>query len=99
MQTKYKEKSSSHLPKFRKYVNGNRKSSTPPSALPNSYIAYYKGWAHYSAYLGFELGIYENEPLKEVGFLLENIFSSAGMIADIGIHEFGWTKEYKNSEL
>ena len=64
----------------------------PPSALPNSYIAYCKGWAHYSTYLGFELGIYENEPLKEVGFLLENILNSAGMVADIGIHEFGWTK-------
>ena len=39
------------------------------------------------------LGVYENEPMKEIGYLNGDLLRSARLIVDTGIHHFGWTTE------
>ena len=40
------------------------------SILPSyMYGAFKEGWGLYSEYLGYDLGIYQNEPLKELGYI------------------------------
>ena len=41
----------------------------------------------------FNLGLYENEPMKEIGYLNLDLLRSARLIVDTGIHHFGWTTE------
>ena len=57
------------------------------------YIAFKEGWGLYSEYLGYDLGIYENEPLKELGYIKGDILRSARLVVDVGIHKFGWSRQ------
>ena len=71
----------SDLPKFLKHpaVRG----ASVPSTFP-SYTAYSEGWGLYSEFLGHELGVYQNEPRKEIGQLAMNLLRSARLVVDTG---------------
>jgi uncharacterized protein (DUF885 family) len=67
-----------------------------PSEVPiqlQSYEAYKEGWGLYSEYLGLEMGIYENEPVKELGLLIGDLLRSSRLVVDTGLHRFGWSRQ------
>ncbi len=64
------------LPDFRRYT----------------YIsAYGEGWAVYCEWLGLQMGLYKT-PIERLGMLGWQIWRSARLVVDTGIHTEGWTR-------
>jgi uncharacterized protein (DUF885 family) len=53
--------------------------------------AYSEGWAWYGENLAYEMGLYEGEPLANLGRLRLHLFRAVRMVVDTGIHAKGWT--------
>ena len=79
-------------PDFIRYSIDPDDASAAPSTFP-AHTAFFEGWGLYSEYLGYELGIYENEPIKELGYIMGDLLRSARLVVDTGLHRFGWSKE------
>lgn len=67
------------------------------STLPgfrNSIIfdGYAEGWALYAEYIASEMGWYEGDPYGDLGRLQYEALRAARMVADTGIHMYGWTQ-------
>ena len=65
------------LPKFRKY---------------SGYGAYTEGWALYAEQLAKEMGFY-TDPMSDFGRLHDEIWRSARLVIDTGVHAKHWTRE------
>jgi len=65
------------LPMFRKY---------------SGYGAYTEGWALYAEQLAREMGFYQ-DPMSNFGRLHDEIWRSARLVIDTGIHAKRWTRE------
>jgi uncharacterized protein (DUF885 family) len=57
------------------------------------YSAYGEGWALYAENLAQEMGVYENDPLGELGYLQSSLFRAARLVVDTGLHEQHWSRE------
>jgi uncharacterized protein (DUF885 family) len=57
------------------------------------YPAYGEGWALYAEQLAQEMGVYENDPLGEIGYLQAALFRAARLVVDTGIHAMRWSRE------
>lgn len=57
------------------------------------FSAYSEGWALYSEELSKEMGLYEGDPLGELGMLQAALFRSARLVVDTGLHAKRWTRE------
>jgi uncharacterized protein (DUF885 family) len=57
---------------------------------------YSEGWALYAEQLAWELGLYENDVYGNLGRLRLELMRSARLVADTGIHAFGWTRQEAN---
>jgi uncharacterized protein (DUF885 family) len=57
------------------------------------YSAYGEGWALYAEQLAKEMGVYENDPLGEIGYLQAALFRAARLVVDTGIHAKRWSRE------
>ena len=55
--------------------------------------AYTEGWALYSERLAWEMGLYENDPLGNLGRLQDELFRAVRLVVDTGIHAKHWTRE------
>ncbi|WP_309644427.1 DUF885 family protein [Phenylobacterium sp.] len=55
--------------------------------------AYSEGWALYSEELAKEMGVYEGDPLGELGMLQAALFRSARLVVDTGLHAKRWSRE------
>lgn len=55
--------------------------------------AYAEGWALYAEQLAQEMGVYEDDPLGEVGYLQSSLFRSARLVVDTGMHHLRWSRE------
>lgn len=55
------------------------------------YNAYAEGWALYAENLAKDMGMYENDPLGDLGRLQAELFRSARLVVDTGLHAKGWT--------
>jgi uncharacterized protein (DUF885 family) len=55
--------------------------------------AYGEGWALYAEELAREMGVYENDPLGELGYLQAALFRSARLVVDTGLHAMRWSRE------
>jgi uncharacterized protein (DUF885 family) len=55
--------------------------------------AFVEGWALYSEQLMDEMGLYANDPLGRVGYLQAQQFRACRLVADTGLHAFGWSRE------
>ncbi len=53
--------------------------------------AYVEGWAFYAEQLAWEMGLYEEDPLGNLGRLRLELHRTARMVVDTGIHALGWT--------
>ena len=65
------------LPKFRRF---------------NYYGAYIEGWGLYAESLGKELGLF-HDPHQYLGHLTFELLRAARLVADVGIHDRGWSRE------
>jgi uncharacterized protein (DUF885 family) len=54
--------------------------------------AYSEGWATYAERLADELGLFETD-LDRLGMLSQQAFRAARLVADTGLHAFGWSRE------
>jgi uncharacterized protein (DUF885 family) len=57
------------------------------------YSAYGEGWALYAEQLAQEMGVYEQDPLGEIGYLQAALFRAARLVVDTGLHAKRWSRE------
>jgi uncharacterized protein (DUF885 family) len=57
------------------------------------YSAYAEGWALYAERFAAEIGMYKDDPFGDVGRLEAELFRSARLVVDTGLHAQGWTRE------
>ncbi len=55
--------------------------------------AYTEGWALYAERLAAEMGLYENDPLGNLGRLQDELFRAVRLVVDTGIHAKRWSRE------
>ena len=57
-----------------------------------AFNAYSEGWALYAEQLGDELGVYQGDPLGELGYLQSLAFRACRLVVDTGLHAKRWTR-------
>lgn len=57
------------------------------------YSAYGEGWALYAEQLAMEMGVYQDDPLGEIGYLQSSLFRAARLVVDTGLHAKRWSRE------
>ena len=57
------------------------------------FSAYSEGWALYSEQLADEMGVYENNPIGQIGYLQSLLFRATRLVADSGLHHKRWSRE------
>ena len=55
--------------------------------------AYGEGWALYAEELAREMGVYENDPRGEIGYIQSSLFRAARLVVDTGMHAKRWSRE------
>jgi uncharacterized protein (DUF885 family) len=56
------------------------------------FSAYTEGWALYAERLADELGVFEDDPVGQIGLLQSELFRAARIVVDTGIHYKRWTR-------
>jgi len=55
--------------------------------------AYSEGWGLYAEQLADELGVYEGDPLGQLGYLQSLAFRACRLVVDTGMHAKHWSRE------
>ena len=55
--------------------------------------AFFAGWALYAERLAWEMGLYTDDPLGNIGRLELELVRAVGLVVDTGLHALGWTRE------
>ncbi len=69
------------------------KPDTPLLMKVMGFSAYSEGWGLYAEQLADEMGVYENDPFGQVGYLQSLMFRAARLVADSGLHHKRWSRE------
>jgi uncharacterized protein (DUF885 family) len=59
-----------------------------------AFNAYSEGWALYAEQLADELGVYEGDPLGQLGYLQSLAFRACRLVVDTGLHAKRWTRAH-----
>ena len=73
------------LPGYQRFYNDH------PYRQDYELQAYVEGWALYAEILAWEMGLYEGEPLANLGRLRLRLLRTVRIVVDTGIHAKGWT--------
>jgi len=57
------------------------------------FSGYSEGWALYSEQLADEMGMFEGDPLGQVGYLQSLLFRATRLVVDSGMHAKRWSRE------
>ena len=57
------------------------------------YSEFAEGWALYAEKLAAEMGMYDDDPLGDLGRLQSELFRAARLVVDTGLHHKQWTRE------
>ncbi|UYY59387.1 DUF885 domain-containing protein [Sphingomonas sp. S2-65] len=57
------------------------------------FSGYSEGWALYAEQLADEMGMYEGNPLGQVGYLQSLLFRATRLVVDSGMHHKRWSRE------
>ncbi|WCM29631.1 DUF885 family protein [Sphingomonas sp. QA11] len=63
------------------------------------FSGYSEGWALYSEQLADEMGMYEGDPLGQVGYLQSLLFRATRLVVDSGMHAKRWSREQATDYL
>ncbi|MES2754629.1 MAG: DUF885 family protein [Pseudomonadota bacterium] len=76
------------------YEGGLALSNTglPLIRKTGGFSGYGEGWALYAEQVADELGMYEDDPLGQLGYLKMRLFRANRCIIDTGLHHYKWTK-------
>jgi uncharacterized protein (DUF885 family) len=55
--------------------------------------AFFEAWAIYAEQLAADLGVYDRDPLGEIGYLQWRLFRLGRAVADTGLGALGWSRE------
>jgi uncharacterized protein (DUF885 family) len=58
-----------------------------------AFNAYSEGWALYSEQLADELGVYEGDPMGQLGYLQSSAFRACRLVVDTGLHAKHWNRD------
>ncbi len=61
-----------------------------------AFNAYSEGWALYAEQLADELGVYDDFPAGQLGYLQSLAFRACRLVVDTGLHHKRWTREQGN---
>ncbi|HIV76895.1 MAG TPA: DUF885 family protein [Candidatus Sphingomonas excrementigallinarum] len=59
----------------------------------NGFSGYGEGWALYAEQLAEEIGMYDDDPLGQLGYLKFLLFRANRCVVDTGLHHLRWTRE------
>jgi uncharacterized protein (DUF885 family) len=65
----------------------------PPVRSQLMFNAYVEGWALYAEQLADELGLYEDDPVGQIGYLQSIQFRACRLVVDTGLHAKRWTRD------
>lgn len=68
-------------------------ASIPLIRRRGGFSGYSEGWALYSEQLADEMGMYEGDPLGQVGYLQSLLFRATRLVVDSGLHAKRWSRE------
>jgi uncharacterized protein (DUF885 family) len=57
------------------------------------FSGYSEGWALYAEELAVEMGMYEDDPLGQIGMLHDAMFRAVRLVVDSGMHHKRWSRE------
>lgn len=55
--------------------------------------SYSEGWGLYVETIAAEMGLYEDDPMGEIGALESELFRAVRLVVDTGLHAKGWSRE------
>ena len=58
-----------------------------------AFNAYSEGWALYAEQLADEIGMYDDDPLGQLGYLQSSSFRACRLVVDTGMHSKRWSRE------
>ncbi len=73
------------LPGYQRLYSAN------PYLQNYEFQAYTEGWAWYAEVLAWEMGLYEGDPLANLGRLRLHLLRAVRIVVDTGLHAKGWT--------
>lgn len=68
-------------------------SEIPLISSMMGFNAFVEGWALYAEKLVDELGLYTNDPVGRIGYLLDQQFRACRLVIDTGLHSMGWSRD------